>query len=124
MTTYKIRLPRKTSDHLAFFALAIGAAGGLGLVEYNNYANAVKAYNGSEIQAVECTSGVAWNNYMHEPIKHSGLAWGVHQDMLEKVNGGKKMHQFDTGEEIKLFDMVDPETGKPDGMVLPEGYSK
>jgi hypothetical protein len=123
MTIYKVKVPKKTFDFLAFSLLALGAAGGLGYFDHSNHLNALKAYSCSDKKTAEFRPGIAWDNYANEPLRADQDGWALHQEMLEKLNG-KNLGQFKNGDKIELFDIKDPKTGKPDGKVLPGDYPK
>jgi|GEM_PF-3480638 len=118
MATYKVKLPKKAFNIIAGSAVLLTIGGVGSYLRHNDYINYEKPYENAEIIEKDFHSGIGWRNYMNEPLTHTTDGW--HQYMIKsKEINGKKLTEFKMGEKIKLFDIEDPKTGKPDGKALP-----
>ena len=115
---YKIRFPKRTADLLALLGFGAALGGGIAYVDYNNYLNKELRYASANVQTVPNVSSVGWLNFTNEG---GGTAddWAFHIKKLEELNGGRDITKLGPNEPIKLFDLPDYKTGKPDGTVLP-----
>ncbi|NYZ76768.1 hypothetical protein H0O02_00440 [Candidatus Micrarchaeota archaeon] len=119
-TIYK--LPTGTVARLALAALGLSAFASL---EYDVCMRKMEheiKYGRAAVVNTQYRPNIVWDNFVHEGGGTAG-DWSLFLEQLEKINGGD-MTSFRSNDTIRLLDMPDPKTGKPDGKVLPENYPR
>jgi hypothetical protein len=118
-----IKVPKKAAEYLALAGLGAACVAGSLYIDYNRHLDNELRYARASVIKVPNVDSAGWHNFVNEG---GGTAddWALHQYKLKELNGGKDITKLRPSEPILLFDLPDPETGKPDGKVLPGSYGK
>jgi hypothetical protein len=118
-----IKVPKKAAEYLALAGLGAACVAGAVYIDYTRHLDNELRYAKANVMRVPNISGAGWHNFESEG---GGTAddWAMHQQKLRELNGGKDITKLRLGDSILLFDLPNPETGKPDGKVLPDSYDK
>jgi len=116
----KYKLPTGTVIRLALAALGLSAFAALEYDVCMRKMNHEIKYGEAAVVDTQYRPNIAWDNFAHEG---GGTEddWFLFNKKLQEINGGD-LTSFRPNDTIRLLDMPDPKTGKPDGRVLPGNY--